>query len=135
MTITEADKDELGEYLGSCVAPWLTYAVHTRDARMVADVLLGLDHQGLMALAVVLAERCPRPLMRPDDGHVDEVAVARACDGERMPLTGAERLEAARRLAAGGVGVKTAAKRLGVNVSVAGRLYRRVRSELEVMPA
>jgi hypothetical protein len=43
-----------------------------RDFRPVSSPLIGLNRQELLGLAVVLASRCPRPLMRPDDGVIDE---------------------------------------------------------------
>lgn len=56
-------REELAELLDSTAAPWLIYAVHARDEHTIADVLDGLDRQDLLALAVVLASRCPRPVM------------------------------------------------------------------------
>lgn len=60
-------RDELAELLDSTAVPWLTYAVHVRDERQIAELLDGLDRQELLALAVVLASRCPRPLMPGDE--------------------------------------------------------------------
>jgi hypothetical protein len=108
--------------MASNVAPNLTYAVHLEDDQTIAELLLPLEWQEMAALAVVLAKRCARPLMRPDDGIVDEVAVARACQGEPIALTGPERLEAGRLLAAQGIGPTKAAELLNVAKTVAERL-------------
>ena len=110
-----AEREHLAEVLASTTMPWLTYAVHTRDARMVRDLLTGLHHQELLGLAVVLASRCAKPLMRPDDGVIDEVAVARACAGEPMPLSAPERVAAAHKLAARGVSYASIGKLLHVS--------------------
>ena len=117
-----AGREHLAQVLASTTVPWLTYAVHTRDARMVHDLLIGLDHQELFGLAVVLASRCPKPLMRPDDGVIDEVAVARACAGEPVPLSGPERVAAAHMLAGKGVPVTSIGRLLRVSDMTARRL-------------
>ena len=118
----EAGREHLAQVLASTTVPWLTYAVHTRDARMVRDLLTGLDRQGLYGLAVVLASRCAKPLMRPDDGVIDEVAVARACAGEPVPLSGPERVAAAHKLADRGVSVTSIGRLLRVSDTTARRL-------------
>lgn len=51
-------------------------------------------------------------LRLPDDGHMDEIAVERAMNGDPVSLTTTERAEAIRRLAARGVSDSTIAKRL-----------------------
>lgn len=127
--LTAEEREELAETLASNTVPWLTYAVHMGDADTVANLLVGLDPQELMALAVVLASRCPRPLMRPDDGVVDEIAVARACAGEHVPLTSEERIEAARVLAVQDIGPTEVARRLNVATTTAERLLKRVATE------
>jgi hypothetical protein len=131
--LTAEQREELAETLASNTVPWLTYAVHMGDADTIANLLIGLDPQELMALAVVLASRCPRPLMRPDDGVVDEIAVARACAGERVPLSGPERVAAARALIAQGIGATKAAERLHVSGTTATRLYARITAEREAV--
>ena len=127
--LTVEERDELAETLASNTVPWLTYAVHTGDERTVAELLVGLDPQELMALAVVLASRCRYPLVRPDDGVVDEIAAARAAAGEPVPLTSAERLVAARMLHTRGIGAIEAARRLNVTTTTATRLLRRVAAD------
>jgi hypothetical protein len=127
--LTVEEREELGEYLASTTVPWLTYAVHTGDAATIENLLVGLDAQELMALAVVLASRCRYPLVRPDDGVVDEIAAARAAAGEHVPLTGPERIEAARLLHRRGIGAIEAARRLNITVTTATRLLRRAASE------
>ena len=129
----EAAREHLAQVLSSTVVPWLTYAVHRGDAAMVRDVLTGLDRQELYGLAVVLASRCRYPLVRPDDGVVDEIAVERACEGEPMPLTSAERLAAARLLLAQGIGPKEGGKRLGLDHTTVWELYERIRTR-EAVP-
>jgi hypothetical protein len=129
---TEDEREHMAQVLASTTVPWLTYAVHTRNRQMVADVLTDLDRQELMALAVVLAARCPRPLMRPDDGEVDEIAVARACSGEPVPLSARERLEAVRVLMARGRGVGEISELLNVSGNTARRLMDKVNEEKEV---
>ena len=119
----------MAETLASNTVPWLTYAVHTGDEQTIANLLIGLDPQELMALAVVLASRCRYPLVRPDDGIVDEIAAARAAAGEPVPLTGPERLVAARLLHTRGIGAVEAARRLNVTTTTATRLLRRVADE------
>lgn len=128
---TEEEKENLAEVLADSTVPWLTYAVHMRDEQMVYNILAGLDHQELLGLAVVLAARCPRPLMRPDDGDVDEVAVERACAGEPIPLTRLERVEAVRRLAGQGLGRREVSSRLRIQGTTATRLIRQVAAERE----
>lgn len=51
-------------------------------------------------------------LMLPDDGVVDEIAVARACDGHQVPLTRAERREAVLTLRGRGCGTREIMRRL-----------------------
>lgn len=123
------DGEHLAEIIASTIAPWVTYAVHTRDQKMVADLLTSLTIRELWALVVVLADRCPRPLMRPDDGVIDEIAVARAAAGEPVPLTGAERVEAARLLIEHGHGPAKIAQRLHVAGTTARRLYQQATAE------
>jgi hypothetical protein len=128
-TLTIAQRDELAELMASSVAPHLTHAVHREDDHAIADLLMPLDWQELVALAVVLAKRCPQPLMRPDDGIIDEIAVARACTGEPIVLTGPERLAAGRILAAQDIGPTEAAQRLHIAKTVAERLLNLAKSE------
>lgn len=120
--LTVQQRDALAELMASSVAPHLTYAVHRKDAGKVEQLLVPLDWQELAALVVALADRCPYPLQRPDDGVIDEIAVERACKGEPIVLTGAERLAAGRILARRGVGPTEAAELLGVAKTVAERL-------------
>ena len=61
---------------------------------------------------------------RPVEPIVDEVAVARACHGEEVPLTRLERVEAVRRLTKRGVGAKEIARRLRMSM----RQVQRVRA-------
>lgn len=121
-SLTEAEREHLAAVLASTTAPWLTYAVHTRNAQMVRDLLIGLDHQELFGLVVVLAAWCPRPLMRPDDGVVDEIAVARACAGEPVPLSVPERRAAARKLTGRGMSNTAIGKLLHVSDATVKRL-------------
>jgi hypothetical protein len=133
-TVDVDEREHLAEVLASNTVPWLTYAVHMRDGQTVRDILTELTHQELLGLAVVLAERCPRPLMRPDDGDVDEVAVARACAGEPAPLSRLERLEAVRKLAAKNVGVADMSRLLNTKQTTVRRLLQQVTVERERDP-
>lgn len=119
---TDDGRELLAQLLASNTVPWLTYAVHVRNEQMVADILTGLDRQELLGLAVVLASRCAKPLMRPDDGVVDEIAVARACAGEPVPLSARERVTAAHKLAERGESQSGIAKLLRVSDATAKRL-------------
>jgi hypothetical protein len=127
--LTIAQRDDLADLMASSVAPHLTHAVHREDEHAVADLLIPLDWQELVALTVVLAKRCPRPLVRPDDGVVDEIAVTRACAGEPIPLTGPERLAAGRILADQNIGPTEAAERLHIAKTVAERLLNLAKNE------
>ena len=118
----ETGHEHLAQVLACTTVPWLTYGVHTRDTAMVRDLLIGLDRQELLGLAVVLASRCARPLMRPDDGVVDAIAVARACAGEPVPLSAPERVAAAHKLAGRGVGKTSIGKLLHVSDATVKRL-------------
>lgn len=120
--LTVGERDDLAELMASSVAPHLTHAVHRQDATEVAELLVPLEWQELMALAVVLAKRCPQPLVRPDDGIIDMIAVERACRGEPITLTIPERLAAGRILARRGVGPTEASQLLHVAKTVAERL-------------
>ncbi len=97
--IGEARLDRLAQLLASGTAPYLAFAVNGGDTEMIA-------------LCVVLAERWPQPRTRPDDHVVDHVAVARAAEGEPIPLTRHERLAAVELLAARGVSANAIATRL-----------------------
>lgn len=130
--LTVEQRDELAERLASTVMPWLTYAVHTRDAATVEAFLTGLDRQELVALAVVLAARCPQPLVRPDDGIVDEIAIARACAGEPVPLTRVERLEAVRILHGRGYSNSEIGRRLHLAGSTTKHLVDKLNAGQEV---
>lgn len=127
--LTTPERDELAELMASAVAPHLAHAVHLEDAERIEELLLPLDWQELVALAVVLAARNPLPTVRPDDGVVDDVAVKRACKGEPIPLTTAERLAAGRILAAEGVGPTEAARLLHIAKTTAERLLNKARAE------
>ena len=52
---------------------------------------------------------------KPDPLHVDEIAVERACRGERIPLNRAELTAAIERLNRRGLGSRAIAERLGVS--------------------
>lgn len=65
--------------------------------------------------ATAWARRVPEPI-------VDEVAVARACHGEPVPLTRLERAEAVRRLTKRGMGAKEIARRLRMSMRQVQRL-------------
>lgn len=53
---------------------------------------------------------------RPPEPIVDDVAVARACHGEDVPLTRLERVEAVRRLSKRGLSAKEIGRRLRVSM-------------------
>lgn len=91
---TVAELESLAQSYAVTLAPHLAFAVHQGDATQVAELLQPLDVVQLRTLAVVLAEQIPRPRSRPEDGVVDEIAVARAAEGEQVPLTRAERVAA-----------------------------------------
>jgi hypothetical protein len=116
------EKERLAQVLASTTAPWVTYGVHTRNPQMVHNTLIGLDWQELAALVVVLASRCAKPLMRPDDGVIDEVLVARACAGEPVPLSGPERVAAAHMLADRGRSKEAIGRILHVSEATVKRL-------------
>lgn len=97
---TTDELEELAQAYAVTIAPRLAFAVHTKNATAVADLLESLDGIRLRALAVVLASHIPQPRTRPNDGVVDEVAVARAVAGEDIPLSRPEREEVVRRLVA-----------------------------------
>jgi hypothetical protein len=94
--MTVAEREHLAQQYAGKLAPWLRFAVAQRDAGMIADLIAGLDMQQLLALAVVLAADGPESMSRPDDGDIDEVAVARVVDGDRVPLSPPEQVRAAR---------------------------------------
>lgn len=127
--LTREEKERLAEILADSTVPWLTYAVHTRDAEMVAEQLEDLDRQELMALAVVLAARCPQPLIRPNDGHIDDIAVARACTGEKVPLTRLERLAAVAVLLEWRIPHNEIGRRLHLPGKTTTRLIRKVTAD------
>lgn len=115
MSLTVEQRDELAEQLAVSTAPWLAWAVHTRDAGLVAELLDSLTHQDLLALAVTMASQIPQPRTRPDDGVVDEVAVMRAAEGHVGPLTRAERAAAIRLMTKRKVPEKEIERRLHVS--------------------
>jgi hypothetical protein len=125
MTVEELD--HLAEHLAVSTAPWLTWAVHTRDPGLVAELLDSLTHQDLLALAVTLASQVPQPRTRPDDGVVDEVAVMRAAEGHVGPLTRAERAAAIRLMVKRGV----PEKRIERGLHVSFRTIQRVLAQSE----
>lgn len=128
-SLTVDERENLADLMASAVAPHLTHAVHLEDAERIADLLIPLDWQELVALAVVLAKQNPRPLMRPNDGVVDDIAVERACNGEPIPLNGPERIAAGRILAAQGIGPTEAAQLLHVAKTTAERLLNNAKAE------
>ncbi len=58
--VSPDDLDLLAAQMAATVAPALVTAVHHDDARMVEQLLSGLDRQRLYALAVVLAAQSPQ---------------------------------------------------------------------------
>jgi hypothetical protein len=120
------EKESLAEILADSTVPWLTYAVHMGDAEMVAEHIEDLDQQQLLALAVVLAARCPQPLIRPNDGHVDDIAVERACAGEKVPLNRLERLAAVAVLLEWRLSHNEIGRRLHLSGNTTDRLIRKV---------
>jgi hypothetical protein len=64
-----------------------------------------------------------------DRGHVDEIAVSLACEGRRVPLTPAERVEAVRRLRDAGLRASEIAVRLGMSGGSAQRALAALRQE------
>lgn len=115
------ERDHLAELLAVSAVPWLAWAVHQRDAALVAELLEPMDRQQLLALIVVLGSRVPYPRTRPDDGIVDEVAVRRAADGEVGPLTRAERVEAIRLMRRRGFSFPAIEERLHVSTATVQR--------------
>jgi len=119
------DREQLAERMAAIDAPWLAWAVHTRDAGLVSELLEPLSRQELYALAVALASQVPRPRTRPDDGEVDEVAVERAADLSNPspgPLTRAERAEAIRLMVSRRVPYLQIVRRFQVNHRVIAAL-------------
>lgn len=94
MSRTTAELEELAQAYAATTALRLRWAVHNEDGAEIADLIETLDMQELRTLVVVLAAQASRPRSRPDDGVVDEIAIARALTGERVQLTHAERIAA-----------------------------------------
>ncbi|GAA2092426.1 helix-turn-helix domain-containing protein [Actinomadura alba] len=109
---TVAELEQLAQTYATGTAPWLAFAVHQGDADLIAELLAHLDGIQLRTLAVVLASQIPRPRTRPDDGVVDEVAIARVAAGDDAPLSKAERAAAARLMADQGATQSQISRRL-----------------------
>jgi hypothetical protein len=122
VTWTPEALDALVRTCDTTIAPRLRWAVQRRDRVAVAELLESLDVIELRALAVVLAAQSPRIMSRPDDGVFDEVAISRACNGERIELTRAEKAAAVKALHARGLTTGEIAHRLGTNPSTARKL-------------
>jgi hypothetical protein len=119
------DLEQLAERMAAIDAPWLAWAVHTRNPAVVSGILCPLTVQELYALAVALASQIPQPRTRPDDGVVDEVVVERAADLAHPlegPLTRAERAEAIRLMVSRRVPFKRIVQRFQVNHRVIAAL-------------
>lgn len=114
--------DHLAEVLASNTAPWLAWAVHHRDKRLIDELVEPFDFQQLRALVVVLASQVPQPRTRPNDGIVDEVAVRRAADGDVGPLTREERAEAIRLMHRRGEPIREILRRLHVTTMTVDRV-------------
>jgi hypothetical protein len=119
-----AEREHLAQQYAGKLAPWLRFAVAQHDAGMVADLIADLDKQQLLALAVVLAADGPEPVSRPDDGLIDEVAVARAVSGERVALSPPEQVRAARVMQRRGVTWDEMQRVLRVSRCTLSRLLR-----------
>lgn len=106
------DLEALSQAIAAGVAPHLAVAVHKRNAARIADLLTPLDHQELLALAVVLANQIV----------IDDVAVERAADGERIGLTWAERAAAVELLVRRGHTLTEITRRLRLSGTTARQL-------------
>jgi hypothetical protein len=121
------DLDELAQCLAVTVAPSLALAVHVGDGHRVGALLEPLTRQELLALAVVLADQVGQPRTRPEDGVIDEVAIARAIGGQDVTLTRSERTQAVLRMREAGATPTVIAKRLHLS----GRRVREALAEQE----
>lgn len=83
---------------------------------------------------IVVEYELPRDLRR-DRALVDEIAVERACLGERLPLTRAERLAAAARLSRNGWTPRAIAGRLRISAEAVPLHDLEAQSTNEVGPA
>lgn len=117
MPPTTDELEELAQAYAVTIAPRLAFAVSNKDAPAVADLLEDLNGIQLRALAVVLASQIPQPRTRPNDGVVDEVAIARMAAGEEEPLSRPERAELVRLLASQGVTWTEIARRLHMSTT------------------
>ncbi|MFC6883471.1 hypothetical protein [Actinomadura yumaensis] len=88
--ITVKERERIARRLNARTADPLIFAVQHRAADTVSKLITDLTEQEKNALLVVLADRCPLPRERPDDGLIDEVAVQRFLDGDPVPLSGPE---------------------------------------------
>lgn len=111
------------------VADGLVYYVHHRHEPGCHALLEALDTQQLHALAVALADKVPPPSARPDDGIVDEVAVDRFIDGERVSLTSTERDAVVPAMLNRGHTLTQAAAALRVSYSTARQIRDRLQRE------
>jgi DNA-binding NarL/FixJ family response regulator len=64
--------------------------------------------------------------IRPDDGVIDEIAIARACRGEFLPLTHAELRLAVLDLANRGATITRIARTLHISGTTARHIYDQV---------
>lgn len=124
MTVTELD-DLVQTYMTGLV-PHVRWAVQRRDKAVLAELLEPLDVIQLRTLIVVLAKQTPTMRSRPDDGVVDDVAIARAIAGARVELTRPEQLAAVRVLKGRGHTPAEIANRLHTNVSTVRKLLQEV---------
>lgn len=110
--MTPEDVEHLSQAIAAGVAPHLVVAVHRRDPDRIAQLLLALDHQELLALAVILANQIV----------VDDVAIERAAAGERIGLTWAERAAAVEALVRRGHSMSEITQRLRLSGTTARTL-------------
>jgi hypothetical protein len=125
---TVEDRDDLAEFLAETTAPELAHAVQHRDADKVAAILAPLSTFQRNALLVVLAEQWPLPhdpMVRPEDGVVDEVTVARVAAGHRAPLTRVERDLVIHLMRRRGVIHREIADHLGLSLGYVAKVAKR----------
>ncbi len=135
--VTVEERDDLAEYMAEVVAPQLAWARKRRDAEEIAALLTPLSYQELYALCLVQSEHWPlppTPLIRADDGNVDDIAVARCAGGEVLPLTIVERNMVIRLMRKRGKKLREIAEHLGTTINVVAKVLAKPAPEQMALP-